>query len=217
VVFSCSGRDWGSTKEVAPIYLAAAIEPSFVWRDGIHPERGAARVRSFAVDGQERAVSAGTSEHFSLPRLFPQLREVNTYLGYLPGPPEVLRVLSLLGSSLRRLPTIRSGLRLLISRLASGSSGGPDSEMRARTRTEVVAITYDEEGSALAEARFAGGNGYEFSARILAWGARQAADGAVGSTGAVGPVEAFGTSSLQVGCEWAGMSQVNTELIGGCR
>src|SRR5438105_3217184 len=72
-------RGWDSAGSRAS-FLGAAIEPSFAWRTRIRTERGAARVRSFSVTGGRRsAVSAGTCEHFSLPRLHPQLREVNTY------------------------------------------------------------------------------------------------------------------------------------------
>jgi short subunit dehydrogenase-like uncharacterized protein len=201
-------RGWDSGGSRAS-YLASAIEPSFVWRDGIRGERAAARVRSFSVEGRTcRAISAGTSEHFSLPRLYPRLREVNSYVGHLAGPPRALQVFSLLGSPLTQRAAINAGLRRLSSRLVSGSSGGPDRARRARTRTEVVAIAYDEAGNPLRDVRLAGGNGYEFSARILAWGAGQAADESIAAIGSVGPVEAFGTSSLEVGCELAGMTRV---------
>ena len=57
----------------------AMLEPSFAWRDGDpSTERGAARVRAASsVDGKERkAISVGASEHFTLPRIHPGLREV---------------------------------------------------------------------------------------------------------------------------------------------
>ena len=64
-----------------------ASAPSFAYRDGrIQQERGAKRVRTFRVGAKERpAVCVGCSEHFALPRLAPQLREVNSYLGWF-GP-----------------------------------------------------------------------------------------------------------------------------------
>ena len=43
-------------------------------------------MRSFRVGSKQRdAVSVGSSEHFALPKVAPQLREVNTYLGWF-GP-----------------------------------------------------------------------------------------------------------------------------------
>ena len=63
-------------------------------------ERGARRVRSFSVgDGKElRASRSGRSEHFTLPRLAPQLQEVNAYLGWFGPASRVAQVVSAGGS-----------------------------------------------------------------------------------------------------------------------
>jgi short subunit dehydrogenase-like uncharacterized protein len=182
-------------------FVGAAIEPSFVWRGGIRTERGAARVRSFEVAGQRRhAVSAGTSEHFALPRLFPRLHEVNSYLGYLAGPPRAMQVLSLIGAAALHLPGLRSGLQATNRRLLRGSTGGPDAEGRAKTSSEVVAIAYDSAGRELSSVRLAGAtNSYDFSARMLAWGSEMIASGHVADAGALGPVEAFGLDVVDAG------------------
>jgi short subunit dehydrogenase-like uncharacterized protein len=201
-------RGWDSGGSRAS-FLTAAIEPSFVWRGGIRTERGAARIRSFALArGYCTAVSAGTSEHFALPRLYPQLREVNSYLGYLAGAPRMMQALSLLGAGVARLPGVRSTLRALTRRLARGSTGGPDALARAKTTSEVVAIAYGEGGRELATVRLAGANSYEFSARILAFGASQAVEGRISGVGALGPVEAVGRHALETGCRDAGMVAV---------
>ena len=67
--------------------IGVIAEQSFAFRDGrIVTEPGARRIRDFEVDGKRQpAVSVGASENFTLPRLAPQLREVNTYLGWF-GP-----------------------------------------------------------------------------------------------------------------------------------
>ena len=67
--------------------VGVILKPAFAWRDGrIQTERSARRYRTFEVNGRERpAVSVGASEHFGLPRVAPQLREVNAYLGWF-GP-----------------------------------------------------------------------------------------------------------------------------------
>jgi short subunit dehydrogenase-like uncharacterized protein len=201
-------RGWASGGSRAS-YVRAAIEPSFVWRSGIRSERGAARVRSFEVAGRRRrAVSAGTTEHFALPRLHPTLREVNTYLGYLPGPARALQALSTLGAAALRMRGVRSMLRTITAPLARASTGGPDARTRARTGSEVVAVAYDEDGRELSSVRFAGAiNSYELSARILAFGARRALKQGIPRAGAVGPVEAFGLRALEEGCGEAGMTR----------
>ncbi len=53
-----------------------------------------------------------------------------------------------------------------------------------------------------------GPNGYDFTARILAWASVEASRGAIAETGAVGPVAAFGLDALRAGAENAGLTQV---------
>ena len=53
-------------------------------------------------------------------------------------------------------------------------------------------------------------NGYEFTARILAWGASRAAAGEMSGVGAVGPVDAFGLEELEAGCAEAGIKRSRT-------
>jgi short subunit dehydrogenase-like uncharacterized protein len=187
-------------------FLGAAPEPSFAWRGRIRTERGAARVRSFEVAGaRQSAVSVGTSDHFTLPRLHPELREVNTYLGFLSGPPRLMQGLSLVGAGITRAPWMRRLVRAASQRIGAGSTGGPAPDVRAKTATEVIAIAYDQEGRELSGVRYVGNNSYEFSASILAWGASHAADDGVTGTGALGPVEAFGLDVLEAACKSAGM------------
>src|SRR5215208_312111 len=64
--------------------VGAITAPAFGFREGrVQTERGAKRVRSFRVGSKQlAAVSVGSSEHFTLPRLASRLREVNAYLGW---------------------------------------------------------------------------------------------------------------------------------------
>jgi hypothetical protein len=196
----------GGTRATTAI---GAIEPSFVWRRGIKTERIAARVRSFDVRGRSRpAVSAGSSEHFALPRLYPSLEEVNAYLGWFGGASRPMQAFSLVGAGLAKLPGARSGMRALAGRVVKGSTGGPSAEERSRSGSHIVAIAYDRNGNEVAEVAVAGINGYEFTGRVLAWGASRAvADGLKGA-GALGPVEAFGLAELEAGCAEAGIERV---------
>ena len=179
----------------------ALLEPGFVWRNGIRTERGGARVRSFDVDGRRRpSLSAASSEHFAVPRLHPRLDEVNTYLGWFGRASRPLQALSVLGAGVRHVPGISRAMRAL----PRGATGGPDSETRARTRWHVTAIAYDDRGAELAQVQLSAGNGYDFTASILAWGAAHARSG-VDGVGALGPVEAFGLSQLEAGCAEAGL------------
>jgi short subunit dehydrogenase-like uncharacterized protein len=189
--------------------MAASLgQPGFVFRDGrVRSERNAKRVRGFPVGGKRReGVSVGGSEHFTLPRIAPQLREVNVFLGWFGPFSRGVQAVSL-GVS---LPGVSRLLRLVAAPLAKGSSGGPDADARKRSGSHVVAIAYDGAGRELAEVHLAGVDGYTFTGRVLAWGAQLAAEGGLKGSGALGPVDAFGLVALTDGCRWAGIEQQGT-------
>jgi short subunit dehydrogenase-like uncharacterized protein len=186
----------------------AIVEPSFVWRDGIRTERGAARVRSFEAAGKSRpSVSVGSSEHFALPRIHPGLREVNAYLGWFGGASRAMQAFSAANSVFTKVPGARTAISALTDRV-KGSTGGPDEQARAGSGSAIVAIAYGEDGGPLSSIELGGVNGYEFTGRILAWGAARAAAGEIEGAGALGPAEAFGLDALEAGCAEAGISRV---------
>ena len=159
-------------------------------------------MRSFSVGGKGMdAVSVGSSEHFTLPRVAPQLREVNVYLGWFGPLARPMQVLSL-GLS---LPGVGSLTKAVGERFVKGSTGGPDAETRSKSQSHVVAIAYDAAGHELSEVHVTGVDGYTFTGRMLAWGADRAAAGGLQGTGALGPVDAFGLIALTDGCRWAGL------------
>jgi short subunit dehydrogenase-like uncharacterized protein len=185
--------------------VGALTEPGFVFRDGrVRSERGAKRVRSFPVGSKRQdAVSVGSSEHFALPKIAPQLREVNSYLGWF-GP--LARPMQLMSLGLS-VPGAGTVVKAFGERFVRGSSGGPDAETRAKGGSHIVAIAYDAVGRELSEVHVTGVDGYTFTGRILAWGADQAAAGGLQGTGALGPVDAFGLVALADGCRWAGLEE----------
>jgi short subunit dehydrogenase-like uncharacterized protein len=202
-----AGMSGGTRASAAGVFL----EPSFAWRDGrIVTERGGARGRSFLVDGRTRkALSAGSSEHFALPPSFPELREVDVYLGWFGGASDALRAVSLGLSVATRVPLVRGALGEVIGRAVKGSTGGPDAEARAASGSEIVAEACDDAGRVIGRAHLAGVNGYDFTAGMLAWGARAAATGRLQDTGALGPVAAFGLQALSEGVRSAGIERVS--------
>jgi short subunit dehydrogenase-like uncharacterized protein len=184
---------------------AAMATPGFVFRDGrVRTERAAKQVRSFPVGSKGRdAVSVGSSEHFTLPRVAPQLSEVNVYLGWFGPFSRPMQVFSL-GAS---LPGASRLLQMAGERFVKGSTGGPDAEARAQVGSHIVAIAYDGAGRELAEVHVSGVDGYTFTGRVLAWGAQLAAEGGLQASGALGPVDAFGLVALIDGCRWAGLEE----------
>lgn len=203
-----TGASRGSASGGTQASMAGAlIEPGFAWRGAVREQR-VPRVRTFEVRGRERpALSIGSSEHFALPRLHPQLRAVNVYLGWFGPATRPLQALAIANGLLTRIPGVGTAEQALAARLVKGSTGGPDAEQRAGSGSEIVAIAYDVAGEPLAEARLAGGNGYEFTGRILAWGAASAAAEGMRAAGALGPVAAFGLDELEAGCAEAGLAR----------
>jgi short subunit dehydrogenase-like uncharacterized protein len=210
--FTSGGAMSGSAMSGGTRASAAGVmlEPSFAWRGGrLVTERGGARGRSFVVDGSARkALSAGSSEHFALPRSYPALREVDVYLGWFGGASDAVRAFSAGASLVTRVPGVRGALSEVIGRAVRGSTGGPDAAARAGSGSMVVAEARDAGGRVLRSARVAGVNGYDFTAGMLAWGAHAVAAGRVRGTGALGPVEAFGLDALCDGCRSAGIERV---------
>ncbi len=195
-------------------FASAVARPSFAYRDGrLAAVRGAERHRTIRVGGETRhAVSLGASEHYALPRSYPQLREVNAYLGWLGGVPErlarPLSVMSRPAFAVVNRPAARAMYDALTRRVLRGSRGGPSSAERKGAGVRVVGITYNARGTQLSEVQLGGAEGYDFTAAILAWAAGRVAVDPPRSRGAVGPVEAFGIDQLEAGCREAGVRRI---------
>jgi short subunit dehydrogenase-like uncharacterized protein len=183
------------------------FDSSFAWKDGrIRTERGAKSVRSFDVDGREiQGISIGGTEHFALPRLDPQLEEVGVYLGWFGPMTRPLQVIAAGNAAITKVPGVRQALTAAMGKVVKGSTGGPDDEARARTRSVIVATAYDANGVRLASVQLSGPNGYDLTAAFLAWGAERAANGEIHGRGAMGPVEAFGLEELRAGAAEYGL------------
>jgi short subunit dehydrogenase-like uncharacterized protein len=200
------GQPSGGTRASGAGMVAA---PAFAYRDGrVRTERAAGRYRTFAVGSRELgAISVGASEHFTLPRIAPRLREVNVYLGWFGPASRAMQLLSGGMSVAMKLPGAERLWRSATERVVTGSTGGPDADARAKSGSHIVAIAYDAADHELSEVHLSGVNGYTFTGAILAWGAARVADGALRDTGALGPVDAFGLDELTAGCAEAGISE----------
>jgi len=187
----------------------AMLEPGFAYRDGrIVTEQGGRRVRSFEVKGRSRqAVSIGSSEHFTLPRLASGVTDVEAYLGWFGPMSRPLQAGSFALGAIRRVPPLRSGFESLLGRFAKGSTGGPSEEERATGGSYIVGIARGADGEALAEVRLSGVDGYTFTGAFLAWAAQRALAGGIEGAGALGPAEAFGLEEFERGVAAAGISR----------
>jgi short subunit dehydrogenase-like uncharacterized protein len=187
------------------------LDRGFAFRAGrLTDERTGKRLHRFELSPGKRAsaLSVGSSEHLALPRLQPSLREVDVYLGWFGPATRAFQALSAGLAGVTRSESAKRRLEMFVARVEKGSSGGPDAATRARGGSLVLAEALDSNGARLASVRLKGANGYDFTARILAWGARTAANGGVHGTGALGPADAFGLAALESGCAEAGIERV---------
>jgi short subunit dehydrogenase-like uncharacterized protein len=190
------------------------LEPAYAFRDGhIVSERTAAHVTSFELDGTKReAFSTGSSEHFALPRLRPRaekaggrpaqtpLTDVAVYLGWFGRATRLVQYGTAVTTLLGQLPAARRAVDALTRRIQR-TRAGPGTRS---IRSDVVAVAADADRHVLATVRLTGADPYSFTAPLLAWAAASAADEGVAPAGALGPVEAFGTASLETACAAAG-------------
>lgn len=185
------------------------FERGFALRGGrVVTERTGARIRSFDVAGRSRTgVSIPGSEHLALNRAYPHLREVDVFLGLPAVAARGLQVTSMLAGAVARVEPVKRLTENALARAVKGSTGGPGAETRARTRCWVVAEASDAAGRVLASVTLAGGDPYDFTGAILAWGAQTVLAGGLLGTGALGPVDAFGLDTLAAGAAEAGLAR----------
>lgn len=195
----------GSTGTRASL-VGSSLDESHAFRGGkLRTVRTAERVRSFPVRDKERpAVSVGGAEHLGLPIAYPQLEEVNVYLGWFGPFARPMQAGALIGSVATRLPGVREALTFAGERLAALAEG-PDAGTTPGGESWISAQAFDGGGRQIAEVHLSGGNWYAFTADFIAWAARAAAGGRVNGAGALGPVQAFGLDELERACATAGL------------
>jgi hypothetical protein len=186
------------------------FDPSYAWRKGrLQTERGGAHVANIALgDGTERqAISVGGTEPFTLPRLYPNLLDVEVFLGMPGSVGKFMPIISGAITGISKVSPLRNALKKVANDRVKGSTGGPSDAERAGAGSTVTARAFAPDGSQLAEVIFSGVNGYTFTFEILAWGAIIAQAGGITATGALGPVDAFGLDALCSGVETSGLTR----------
>jgi short subunit dehydrogenase-like uncharacterized protein len=193
----------------------AMVAPLKVWQGGrFQTVTGGTRVRKFQLEGlcaddpADPALSISCTEHFSLPRVYPHLREIHTYLGWFAGRTYLMKYAAIMQSFLVKLPGYRRLAQFILSLPPTSQGVGPDAERRKINTSHIVAEAFDAGGQLLARADMVGVDGYTFTAQFIAWAADMARQGRVRQPGAVGPIEAFGLEALKEGCAQSGLKIV---------
>ena len=187
----------GGTRATA---AGAMLDSGFAFRDGrLVDERPARRVaqlrdaRRAAASRRSRSAPPSTSRCRGSP---PQLVEVDVYLGWFGAASRPMQAMTSAPGPRAACPDARprpaAPSRGASSRAAAAARRRAS---RARVRSLVIASAYDGDGNELCRVRLEGPNGYDLTAAFLAWGAERAAAGALLGDGALGPVEASGSTS----------------------
>ena len=186
---------------------AAMADPGQMWQAGRLIVRvNGTGIRTFQVNDQDLlGISISSSEHYSLPRLYPRLRDVNVYLGWYGKRSRDLQRAAKVQAVLRKIPGVKSVLRSLALRVPPSRGQGPDAEARSKAKSLIVAECFDSSGKLLARAELMGANGYTFTGEMLTWLADSILKGKLKASGALGPVEAFGMEEVIAGCREAGL------------
>ncbi|MDQ2879940.1 MAG: saccharopine dehydrogenase [Actinomycetota bacterium] len=207
-LISSGGRSQVISRGTFSSIVGLVTEQSFTWRAGIQAEPTGSRMRTFLLDGRDcPALTIGSTEHFSLPRLAGHegLPEVDVYLGWFGPAVRALHLSSRVTPALLALPAARSVVGGIGRFAARWVAEEPDPAALAGVTSHVVGTAYDASGTTLAQVRLVSGDPYQLTANLLAWGAQHAAEQGVSGPGALGPVEAFGLEALEAGAVQAGL------------
>jgi short subunit dehydrogenase-like uncharacterized protein len=190
----------------------AMVAPIKMWQGGrFQTVTGGTRVRTFRLQGMhsdsrtDPALSISCTEHFSLPRLYPHVSDINTYLGWFGDRTYLMKYAAGMQSLLVKLPGYRQMAQFFLSLAPASKGHGPDAERLKTNTSHIVAEAFDGNGRMLARADLVGVDGYTFTARFMAWAADLAHQGRVRQAGAVGPIEAFSLDALREGCTQSGL------------
>ena len=190
----------------------ALAEESFRWADGrLQQERPGARVRNFDIGGgkQADALSLGTAEHFTVPRMAASITSINVYVGWFGRLTRAAAVAGSVSGTASRVPGIGGVWDTMLRGIGGTAGGGPSDVTGGKRRTVVVAETFDADDTFQQRVRVEGPPPYPLTASLLSWGAGMLLQGAEAGAGALGPAEAFGTEALIGGCMALGLAEIH--------
>lgn len=183
--------------------------PPFALRNGVIA-RTAGDVLEFDVDGREwQAMPVGGSEHFALPRLDPDVRDVSVGLGWAGKWTKAAHGVGTAVAAGASVPGVGKLVRSTVARAAGEETGvGPTKEEREDSRTVAIARTRDGVGRELSRVTVEGPSPYDLTAELIAWGGAMLLTGRASRAGALGPADAFGLPALVDGCRRMGLVRV---------
>jgi short subunit dehydrogenase-like uncharacterized protein len=189
---------------------AMVVERGMGYRGGrLIEERPGARTWAARHEGRSwQGLSVGATEHWTMPRLAPDLLDVSVYLGWAAGRTEQAAKAAAVADAIGRMPGAKSAWNFVARRVVTGSSGGPDADERAQASTLCIAETRTLRGQVASHVVVEGPSPYDLTARLLTWAAQRAATGEVKNSGALGLIDAFGLQDTIAGCAELGLREI---------
>ena len=151
-------------------------------------------------------MAISSTEHLFLPRHFPQLKDVNVYLGWFGALSSLSPMLSRFMTPILGINPVVPFLRQALAKLTASQGKGPNTEELKQLGSHIAAIAYDKQGNELSRVDLKGVHGYVFTANILTCFAQLIADGTIKARGAIDPITALGVDGLVDICKEAGLS-----------
>lgn len=192
--------------------IMSLVTPIKVFSSGAYAMKtGGTKVRRFDLDGIDSlGLSISCTEQFSLPRVYPHLSDVCTYLGWFGKMTRVMQAGAMIQTVMGKIPGYIPLASFVLSRLPESKGRGPKAMLRQKHATHVIAEAFDENGALLNRTDLVGADAYTFTARFMAWAAETASKNGSMKPGALGPIEAFGLDKLKVGCDQSGLTAVTS-------
>lgn len=186
------------------------VERGMAHRGGrLIEERPGSRTWAARHDGHSwQGLSVGASEHWTMPRLAPELLDVSVYLGWAAGRTEQAAKAAAIADAVGRLPGAKTAWNFVARKVVPGSTGGPDADERAKATTLCIAETRTLRGQVASHVVVEGPSPYDLTAALLTWAAGKAADGAIKESGALGIIDAFGLGAAVEGCAELGLREI---------
>lgn len=190
--------------------IMSLVTPIKVYASGAYAMKtGGTKVRRFDLEGfSGLGLSISCTEQFSLPRVYPQLTDVCTYLGWFGKMTRLMQTGALIQTVMGKIPGYLPLASYALSRLPESKGMGPKADLRQKHVTHVIAETFDENGEQLSRTDLVGADAYTFTAKFMAWAADTASKNGAMTPGPLGPIEAFGLDNLRDGCEQSGLNVV---------
>lgn len=190
--------------------IAGVVDaPPFALRNGVITQTKG-DVLDFDVDGRTwQAMPVGATEHFTLPRIDPDVRDVSVGLGWAGKWTKVAHGAAGAVAAGASLPGVGSAVKAGVRKVTGDQTGvGPSLQERSGSTTLVAARTRDGVGRELSSVVVEGPSPYDLTAELIAWGAAMLLTGRAQGVGALGPVDAFGLPAFVEGCRAMGLARV---------